>query len=162
MWIAIKSNWVENGKVPFKQILELLYVYFWCSRFGHIFRRPIKFITKPNFMNVFCDKLVRAVEIIGTDEYHDGSGCKHLTTVQYLLPASETLSSIYWHLVARCLQCMDNNIGMHSGTCSLWTYTSVTELGTVLHKFCFSIFFPKPQKLKCWADLWAWSVRTLC
>lgn len=44
---------------------------------------------------------------------------------------------------------------MHSGTCSLWAYTSVTEPVTVLHKFYYSHFFRKPHKLKCWADRWA-------
>ena len=139
--------------------------------------------------------------------------------MEFLLPAREVLSSMYWHLVARCLRCMKSKTGMHSGTCSLWAYTSVTWGGCssvgraggpvigrslvcipgspgmglsytlkypwarywnseflrnertkertnertnkLLHKLnCITqillfTFFPKPRKLKCWADRWA-------
>ena len=40
-WLPKAPNWSENGQGTCNQILALLYVYFWPSRFGHIFSRPI-------------------------------------------------------------------------------------------------------------------------
>ena len=40
-WISEAPNWGENVWETFDQILLLLYVYFWSSRFSHIFRKPI-------------------------------------------------------------------------------------------------------------------------
>ena len=71
-WLTKATSWGEKGQETFNQILEWLYMYFWPSKFGHIFRGPLSELLNQTPW-IACVQLIQSQtnQIIGTENGHD-------------------------------------------------------------------------------------------